>query len=99
MSEAVRLAGRIIKIFQTRDIYEITRKAGVKIIFQNWHPATAGEFNHQTRTIYVNGNAGLPVEKVLAHELCHYFMREFEVDAGVVDEECFCDEFAEALLK
>ena len=98
IKEAAALVGRIETCYRTRDVYELARRAGVTLVFQHWPPVTAGEFDHRTKTIYVNGNAPLPVEKIVAHELGHYFLRRFEIGfAG--DEERFCDEFAAALLK
>ncbi len=96
MLNASGLAGRVFEDFQTRDVFEITRKAGLKIIFQNWFPVTAGEIDYDTKTIYVNGNANFTAEKIVAHELGHYFLRQFDVK-NVTDEESFCDEFADYL--
>jgi Zn-dependent peptidase ImmA (M78 family) len=36
-------------------------------------------------------------EKIIAHELGHYFLREFKIETE--DVEKFCDEFANELLK
>lgn len=97
------LASIIFCRYGTRDVYAIAKRAGVKIVYQKWFPATAGEFHFKTKTIYVNENAEIAAEKIVAHELGHYFLKEFETrrrgDAGSFDEEKFCDEFAEKLLK
>ena len=97
-NEIAALVGRIERLYETRDIYEITRRAGLTIVFQHWAPVTAGELDHRTKTIYVNGKASIPPERIVAHELGHYFARKFEL--GIEgDEELFCDEFAAALLE
>lgn len=87
----------------TRDVFEIAEKTGVKIVFRKWFPTTAGEFHRKTKTIYVNENAAIAAEKIVAHELGHYFLREYETprrrNAEDFDEEKLCDEFAEELLK
>lgn len=97
------LASIIFCRYGTRDVYAIAERAGLKIVYQKWFPATAGEFHFKTKTIYVNENAGIPTEKIIAHELGHYFLKESETqrrrDAEDFDEEEFCDEFAEKLLK
>jgi Zn-dependent peptidase ImmA (M78 family) len=96
--EAAELAARVRERYAARDIYEIAEKAGLTIVFQNWRPVTAGELNRQTKTIYVNGDAKIAAEKIVAHELGHYFLGEFEV-GRIGDEEGFCDDFARELLK
>lgn len=89
---------KVYEKFQTRDVLEIAEKSGISIIYQKWHPVTVGEFDWRTKTICVNQNAEISSEKIIAHELGHYFLREFEV-RGVLNEEGFCDDFADALLK
>ena len=98
------LASFIAGRYGTRDVFVIAERVGLKIVYQKWFPATAGEFHFKTKTIYVNENAGIPPEKIIAHELAHYFLKEFETprrcrDAEEFNEEKFCDEFAEKLLK
>lgn len=92
------LARKVYERFQTRDVFEIAEKSGVSVIYQKWHPVTVGEFDWRAKTICVNENAEISPEKIIAHELGHYFMREFEVK-GVLNEESFCDQFADELLK
>ena len=70
----------------------------LKISYQKWFPVTLGEFDWRTKTIIVNENANIPFEKIIAHELGHYFLREFKIE-NVVDEESFCDEFADEMLR
>lgn len=91
------LIQKVYEKFQTRDVFEIAEKAGVSIIYQKWHPVTVGEFDWRAKTICVNENAKISSEKIVAHELGHYFLREMEVQ-GILNEEGFCDEFANELL-
>lgn len=95
---AFELAERVFRHFQTSDVFEIAEKVGVKTVYQKWFPVTLGEFNWRTKTIIVNENAEISFEKIVAHELGHYFLREFNIE-DVGDEEGFCDEFADAILK
>ena len=93
------LADAVFERFQTRDIFEITEKAGLKIIYRQWFPVTLGELDWQTKTICVNESAGIDGKTIVAHELGHYFLREFDsFFAAAADEEKFCDEFASRLL-
>ncbi len=95
---AVELAEQVFLRFKTCGIFEIAERAGVRIVYQKWFPVTLGEFDWRTKTIIVNENAAIEKEKIIAHELGHYFLREFDVK-DIADEEKFCDEFADELLK
>jgi Zn-dependent peptidase ImmA (M78 family) len=97
-SSGAFLAERIFRQFQTLDVFQIAEKAGVKIRFEKWFPVTAGEFDWKNKIIIVNENAPVAAEKIVAHELGHFFIREFEIE-NIIDEEKFCDEFAEEFLK
>jgi Zn-dependent peptidase ImmA (M78 family) len=98
LEAARRLAENVFGRFQTRDVFEIAERCGVKIVYQKWFPVTLGEFDWRTKTIIVNEYATIETEKIIAHELGHYFLREFDVK-NVAEEEKFCDEFADRLLK
>lgn len=95
---AQELAEKIAARFETRDVFEISRKAGVRVVTEKWFPVTLGEFDHRAKTITVNENAAAAPEKIVAHELAHYFLREYAIEV-ITDEENFCDRFAESLLK
>ena len=95
---AFELAERVFRHFQTSDVFEIAEKVGVKTVYQKWFPMTLGEFDWRTKTIVVNKNAPISFEKIVAHELGHYFLREFGIE-NIADEEKFCNEFADAILK
>ena len=95
---ASELAEQVLRRFQTSDVFKIAEIINLKIVYQKWFPVTLGEFDWRTKTIIINENANIPYEKIIAHELGHYFLREFGVE-NVVDEEKFCDEFASELLE
>jgi Zn-dependent peptidase ImmA (M78 family) len=89
----INLAEFVTSEFQTSDVFEIARRLDISITYAKWFPVTLGEFDKKNRRITVNENAKIPFEKIIAHELGHYFAQ----DLKLVDEEKFCDEFAEAL--
>lgn len=95
---ASELAEQVLRRFQTSDVFKIAEIINLKIVYQKWFPVTLGEFDWRTKTIIVNENANIPYEKIIAHELGHYFLREFGVE-NVADEEKFCDEFASEILE
>jgi Zn-dependent peptidase ImmA (M78 family) len=95
---ARQLAKKIFEEFETRDVYQIAGKSNLKIIYEKWFPVTAGEFYWQTKTICVNENSPVGSEQIIAHELGHFFVRKFELKK-ISDEEEFCDDFANSLLK
>lgn len=92
-----QLARVVIEKFETRDVFEIAEKAGVKIVYEKWFPATVGEFGWKNKLICVNSNANVPVEKIIAHELGHFFALGLNLKKS--EEEEFCDDFVRSLLK
>lgn len=96
----LELAEKVILEFDTNDVFVIAEKSGVKIIYETWQPVTLGEFHQKTKTIYVNLNANVTREGIIAHELGHYFFRtQVDFQNLDIDEETFCDEFTKELLK
>lgn len=97
---ALETIGKIIEELGTRDVFFIAAKSGVKIIYENWHPVTAGEFDKKNRTISVNLRAveiGRFSEKtIIAHELGHFFA-PVEFRRNRQTEEDFAVRFAAAL--
>jgi hypothetical protein len=91
------LAEKVFERFQTRDVLRLAEISRLKILYERWFPVTLGEFDWRTKTIRVNENAGIETKKIIAHELGHYFLREFNIK-GITDEEKFCDGFAESLV-
>jgi hypothetical protein len=95
------IAKKIIAAFGTNDVRLIAEKSGVKIVFENWHPVTIGEYERKTRTIRVNrraseiGENGANPEKIIAHELGHFFAADLKLEK--TEEEIFAREFAESL--
>lgn len=85
----------IVRKFGTRDVFEIAEKAGVEIIYEKWFPVTIGEFRRKNKTICVNLNALEKTEKIIAHELGHFFAQDLNLEKS--DEERFAREFAEIL--
>lgn len=90
-------ARAVIKRFNPRCVFEIAGKAGLRVVYEKWFPVTIGEFDWKNKTICVNLNANVPVEKIIAHELGHFFARELNLSR--TEEENFCDEFANGLLE
>jgi hypothetical protein len=94
-------AQKIIAELGTSDVYRIAEKSGVKIVFENWYPVTIGEYERSTRTIRVNrragevGENGSNHEKIIAHELGHFFAADLKLEK--TEEEVFAREFAENL--
>ncbi len=87
----------VIEKFNTRDVFEIAEKAGVRVVYESWFPATIGEFDRKNKRICVNLNAIVPVEKIIAHELGHFFAHGLNLKKS--EEEKFCDDFAKSLLE
>jgi Zn-dependent peptidase ImmA (M78 family) len=99
-----KLIDEIVRKYETRDVFVIAEKAGATIIYENWHPATIGEFEKKTKTIWVNrnalslaGNAEDLKKKIVAHELGHFFAVDLKLDKR--EEEKFARAFAESLLE
>ncbi len=98
---AAEKARKIIEKFGTNDVFIIAEKSNVRIIYENWHPSTIGEFDRKTRTICVNRRA-LDDEKhsereIIAHELGHFFAAEYNFDRKT--EESFAVNFAKEFTK
>lgn len=94
----IHLAEKIFSEFGTNDVFEIAKRLDISITYAKWFPVTLGEFDEKNKRITVNENAEIPFEKIIAHELGHYFLGEIEPQRQR-DTETFCDEFAEELLR
>ncbi len=90
-------AKQVLENFGTNDVFVIAESAGVKIIYQSWFPVTIGEFDRKNRLICVNLNAKKQREKIIAHELGHFFAQE--LDLNEAEEESFCHEFARSFTE
>ena len=82
--------------FGTDNIVEIAERAGVEIVYEKWFPTTIGEFDRKNKKICVNLNAREKVEKIIAHELGHFFA--WDLNLSRAEEERFCEDFAKSLL-
>lgn len=82
--------------FDTRDVFSIAEKSGVSIIYESWFPVTNGEFNKLKKTIFVNLNSAENAEKIIAHELGHFFAQD--LDLSKTEEEIFAQNFADYLF-
>lgn len=91
-----RFASRVRTAFGTWDPEAIAAMCALTVVNGSWEPVTAGEFDFSSGVITVNTRADADRMFVIAHELGHFFL-------GVVqrseEQERFCDEFADALLK
>lgn len=87
------LAEKIITQYGTTDVLAIAEQAGISIIYQKWQPTTIGEFDKKTKTIYINLNAAIEKEVIIAHELGHYFLNELNVFYTKSLEESIVEEF------
>jgi predicted SprT family Zn-dependent metalloprotease len=94
----------IMRKLDTRDVFEIAESAGVKIVYESWHPTTVGEFERKTRTILMNrialeksDNAKTLKKEIVAHELGHFYAIDLKLERK--EEERFARAFAERLLE
>ena len=91
-----KFAKRIFEMFGANNVFEIAEEADVKIVYEKWFPTTIGEFDRKNKTICVNLNAREKIEKIIAHELGHFFAQDLNLSRA--EEEKFCDDFKESLL-
>ncbi len=93
------LAQKISAQYKTTDVFELSKQAGVTLIFEKWHPSTIGEFDKKTKEIRINLNATVPKERIIAHELGHFFLNEMQGNYTRQEEETIVEEFVNTLLK
>ena len=98
---AAETAQNTVEKFGSRDVYVIAEKASVKIVYENWHPVTIGEYDKISKTICVNRraleNGRFSERDIIAHELGHFFAAEFNLGRNA--EEVFACDFAVELTK
>lgn len=94
----VNLAKKIMAQYNTANVFEIVQSAGITLIYAHWHPTTMGEFHKKTKMIYINLNFVLEKERIIAHELGHYFMAENGIILSRIEEEKRVEEFVEKLF-
>lgn len=81
-----RLACAVAARYETRDVYKIAARAGVRIVRRRWALVTAGECDHTRREIAINlaaveravtGRDDVTIDDVesliISHELGHFF--------------------------
>lgn len=93
----VKLAKKVVDQYGTTNVFELVECVGITLIYAHWHPTTMGEFHKKTKTICVNLNAPMEKEKIIAHELGHYFMAENAIILSRMEEEKAVEEFVEKL--
>jgi Zn-dependent peptidase ImmA (M78 family) len=81
------LAQKVIQHYGTANVFELVQSTGVTVLYAHWHPTTMGEFHKKTKTIYVNLEAPIEKERIIAHELGHYFIDHFGLKMSKGDEE------------
>lgn len=92
------LAQKVIETYHTNDIYLLVERAGVRVIYDRWHPATYGEFDRKKKTISININAPITTTEILVHELGHYFAQEEDPHLEKDLHEKVAKEFALAII-
>lgn len=94
----LNLANIVSQRYQTADVAELARRAGVSVRYERWHPVTVGEYHKKTGTICINLNASVAHNQILAHELGHFFIHEAGLVLSRQDEEKLAEAFAVTLL-
>lgn len=92
------LVEKVVAQYGTTDVFELVEHTGITLIYAHWHPMTMGEFHKKTKKICVNLNAPIEKEKIIAHELGHYFMAENGIILSRIEEEKRVGEFVEKLF-
>ncbi len=92
------LAQQISQRYRTADVAELARLAGVVVRYERWHPVTVGEYHKKARTICINLNASVEPNRILAHELGHFFIHEAGLVLSRAEEEALAEKFAEAFF-
>ena len=87
------LALKIIEKYDTADVFTIAKQAKITVIYENWQPVTYGEFDKKNLSIHINLNAPIEKERILAHELGHYFIHQLGFDLNKKEEEKLVQDF------
>jgi Zn-dependent peptidase ImmA (M78 family) len=88
------LAKLTIEKYRTSNILELVERVGITLVYEKWHPITHGEFNKKTKQITINLNSPLPKERIIAHELGHYFADVLDNQLDTNMHEQIAEEFA-----
>lgn len=92
----VRVVNDLVAGLPDGSVFNVAAELGLAVRFAKWYPVTAGEISHGQNEIMVNENADVPFERIVAHEICHFIVRQKQITT--VDEEAFCDRLAERLI-
>ena len=92
------LALKVIARYKTSNVFDLAQQAGCPIIYEKWHPTTFGEFHKKTNTIYVNLHAPIEKERIIAHELGHFFAQLMGVPKSRMEEEVLANDFAKQIM-
>ena len=92
------LALKIIEKYGTTDVFSIANQAKIKVIYEKWQPVTYGEFHKKDFSIHINLDAPIEKERILAHELGHFFIDLYGLERTRKEEEMMAEDFANALL-
>ena len=92
------LAQKIIEKYNTTNVFAIAKQAGIDVIYEKWQPVTYGEFDRKNKTICINLNAPLSIERILAHELGHFFIHQMDIKLDKKDEERVVEGFANFMV-
>lgn len=53
-ADGAQLAERVVKLFNTRDVFKLAASVGARLVYARWACVTIGEYCAQTRSISVN---------------------------------------------
>ena len=88
------LALIIMEKYGTSDVFSIAKQADIKVIYEHWQPVTYGEFDKKDHSIHINLNAPIEKERILTHELGHYFIWQMRLFLSKNEEEKIVQDFA-----
>jgi Zn-dependent peptidase ImmA (M78 family) len=92
------LALKIIEKYGTTDVFSIANQAYIRVIYEKWQPVTYGEFDKKNLKIHINMNAPIEKERILAHELGHFFIHKWGLKMSKTEEEIIVEAFAKQFL-
>jgi len=79
------------------DPFHLAQRWAVDVVLESWHPATWGEYDQRTLKIYLNKQAPISLEKILAHELGHFWIHQRGYQLSRMEEEAWVEAFADEL--
>ncbi len=91
------LAQWVIERYGTSDVFALIDRVGISLTYARWHPVTLGEFDKKKKSICINLNATVAKERIIAHELGHYFAEEIPDKRSRAEEEQLAEDFAAEL--